>query len=111
MYVCVCVFMCFMSLPCAESPSSTYASSGSSRELLVLNFDLEVDSVDVELRATLQWMAASELGAPTLHFRRSQQHNIHKVQHRGLGLCRLHLVRQSSLLPSNTTSTRYSTGP
>ncbi|XP_041920219.1 A-kinase anchor protein SPHKAP isoform X1 [Alosa sapidissima] len=63
-----------------ESPSSSCAGGGSARELLVLNFDLEADSVDVELRATLQWLAASELGASALHFRKSQQRNIHKFQ-------------------------------
>ncbi|KAL4648509.1 A-kinase anchor protein SPHKAP isoform X3 [Arapaima gigas] len=44
----------------------------SHRELLVLNFDLDSDSVDSELRATLQWIAGSELGVPTLYFKKSQ---------------------------------------
>uniref|UniRef100_A0AAY4C991 Uncharacterized protein n=1 Tax=Denticeps clupeoides TaxID=299321 RepID=A0AAY4C991_9TELE len=60
----------------ASSPSCR----NSFRELLVLNFDLEADGVDSELRATLQWIAASELGSPTLFFRKSQQHNLTKFQ-------------------------------
>ncbi|XP_041118568.1 A-kinase anchor protein SPHKAP [Polyodon spathula] len=41
------------------------------KDLLVMNFDLEPDCVDSELRATLQWIAASELGVPTIYFIRS----------------------------------------
>ncbi|XP_028816983.1 A-kinase anchor protein SPHKAP isoform X2 [Denticeps clupeoides] len=62
-----------------DLPFSTSVGN-SFRELLVLNFDLEADGVDSELRATLQWIAASELGSPTLFFRKSQQHNLTKFQ-------------------------------
>ncbi|RXM36433.1 A-kinase anchor protein SPHKAP [Acipenser ruthenus] len=48
------------------------------KDLLVMNFDLEPDCVDSELRATLQWIAASELGVPTIYFIRSQEKRIEK---------------------------------
>ncbi|XP_066565762.1 A-kinase anchor protein SPHKAP isoform X2 [Amia ocellicauda] len=53
-------------------------ASSSHRELLVMNFDLEPDCVDSELRVTLQWIAASELGVPTIYFRKSQEKRIDK---------------------------------
>ncbi|KAG7457008.1 hypothetical protein MATL_G00241780 [Megalops atlanticus] len=43
------------------------------RELLVMNFDMDGDCMDWDLRATLQWIAASELGVPTLYLRKSQE--------------------------------------
>ncbi|XP_045875638.1 A-kinase anchor protein SPHKAP isoform X1 [Meles meles] len=46
--------------------------------LLVINFDLEPERPDAELRATLQWIAASELGIPTIYFKKSQENRIEK---------------------------------
>ncbi|XP_068001304.1 A-kinase anchor protein SPHKAP isoform X1 [Melanerpes formicivorus] len=48
------------------------------KDLLVINFDMEPDSPDAELRATLQWIAASELGIPTIYFKKSQENRIEK---------------------------------
>ncbi|NXP53280.1 SPKAP protein, partial [Heliornis fulica] len=48
------------------------------KDLLVINFDLEPDCPDAELRATLQWIAASELGIPTIYFKKSQENRIEK---------------------------------
>nr|XP_021513251.1 A-kinase anchor protein SPHKAP isoform X1 [Meriones unguiculatus] len=48
------------------------------RSLLVINFDLEPGCPDAELRATLQWIAASELGIPTIYFKKSQESRIEK---------------------------------
>ncbi|XP_012977827.2 A-kinase anchor protein SPHKAP isoform X2 [Mesocricetus auratus] len=48
------------------------------RNLLVINFDLEPECPDAELRATLQWIAASELGIPTIYFKKSQESRIEK---------------------------------
>lgn len=45
----------------------------------MINFDLEPECPDAELRATLQWIAASELGIPTIYFRKSQENRIEKV--------------------------------
>lgn len=59
------------------------AGSSCQRELLVVNYDLESGCVDVELRAALQWIAASELGVPALFFNKSQEHNLMKVRARG----------------------------
>lgn len=56
------------------------AGSSCQRELLVLNFDLEPECVDGELRAVLQWIAASELGVPALYFRKTQENNLAKVR-------------------------------
>ncbi|XP_036441610.1 LOW QUALITY PROTEIN: A-kinase anchor protein SPHKAP [Colossoma macropomum] len=66
----------------ADEVTSGLSTAGSScqRELLVVNFDLGVDSVDVELRAALQWIAASELGVPALYFRKTQEHSLAKFQ-------------------------------
>ncbi|KAJ8368142.1 hypothetical protein SKAU_G00081700 [Synaphobranchus kaupii] len=52
--------------------------SSSHRELLVVNFDLDPEGVDSELRVTLQWIAASQLGVPTVYFRRSQERLMEK---------------------------------
>ncbi|XP_030431927.1 A-kinase anchor protein SPHKAP isoform X5 [Gopherus evgoodei] len=48
------------------------------KDLLVINFDLEPECPDAELRATLQWIAASELGIRTIYFQRSQENRIEK---------------------------------
>ncbi|XP_045416229.1 A-kinase anchor protein SPHKAP [Lemur catta] len=52
--------------------------AGPQRSLLVINFDLEPECPDAELRATLQWIAASELGIPTIYFKKSQENRIEK---------------------------------
>uniref|UniRef100_A0A3B4DZB3 SPHK1 interactor, AKAP domain containing n=1 Tax=Pygocentrus nattereri TaxID=42514 RepID=A0A3B4DZB3_PYGNA len=70
-----------LSLSLSEVTSGlSTAGSSCQRELLVVNFDLGVDSVDVELREALQWIAASELGVPALYFRKTQEHNLAKFQ-------------------------------
>uniref|UniRef100_A0A8C9K9R6 SPHK1 interactor, AKAP domain containing n=1 Tax=Panthera tigris altaica TaxID=74533 RepID=A0A8C9K9R6_PANTA len=46
--------------------------------LLVINFDLEPECPDAELRASVQWIAASELGIPTIYFKKSQENRIEK---------------------------------
>ncbi|XP_042599419.1 A-kinase anchor protein SPHKAP isoform X1 [Cyprinus carpio] len=63
-----------------DEVTSGLSTAGSScqRDLLVLNFDMDSECVDGELRATLQWIAASELGVPALYFRRTQEHNLAK---------------------------------
>ncbi|XP_060623832.2 A-kinase anchor protein SPHKAP isoform X1 [Anolis sagrei] len=48
------------------------------KDLLVINCDLEPGCPDAELRATLQWIAASELGIPTIYFKKSQENRIEK---------------------------------
>ncbi|XP_078060248.1 A-kinase anchor protein SPHKAP [Mustelus asterias] len=48
------------------------------RDFLVLNFDLSPECVDSELRAILQWIAASELGFPVIYFKKSQEKKIQK---------------------------------
>uniref|UniRef100_A0A8C3S846 SPHK1 interactor, AKAP domain containing n=1 Tax=Chelydra serpentina TaxID=8475 RepID=A0A8C3S846_CHESE len=48
------------------------------KDLLVINFDLEPECPDAELRTTLQWIAASELGIPTIYFQKSQENRIEK---------------------------------
>ncbi|KAK0150601.1 A-kinase anchor protein SPHKAP [Merluccius polli] len=50
------------------------------RGLLVLNCDLEAEYVDWELRVTLQWIAASELGLSALYFSKSQEMTASKFQ-------------------------------
>ena len=49
------------------------------RGLLVLNYDLEQECVDWELRVTLQWIAASELGLSALYFSKSKEKRVSKV--------------------------------
>ncbi|XP_057359463.1 A-kinase anchor protein SPHKAP isoform X3 [Manis pentadactyla] len=56
-------------------PAGAASCQGS---LLVINFDLEPACPDTELRATLQWIAASELGIPTIYFKKSQESRIEK---------------------------------
>lgn len=70
---------------CLTEVTSGLSTAGSScqRELLVLNFDMDSECVDGELRATLQWIAASELGVPALYFRKTQEHNLAKVRTNG----------------------------
>ncbi|KAG9494439.1 hypothetical protein GDO78_002002 [Eleutherodactylus coqui] len=48
------------------------------QEVSVLNIDLDSDCSDYELRITLQWIAASELGIPAVFFRKSQESRIQK---------------------------------
>ncbi|KAJ3590115.1 hypothetical protein NHX12_008069 [Muraenolepis orangiensis] len=50
------------------------------RGLLVLNCDLEPECVDWELRVTLQWIAASELGLSALYFSKSEENRASKFQ-------------------------------
>ncbi|XP_032609975.1 A-kinase anchor protein SPHKAP isoform X4 [Hylobates moloch] len=63
-----------------EAPASglPMGTAGPQRSLLVINFDLEPECPDAELRATLQWIAASELGIPTIYFKKSQENRIEK---------------------------------
>ncbi|KAJ0063453.1 hypothetical protein NL108_002754 [Boleophthalmus pectinirostris] len=49
-------------------------------ELQVVNFDLDSDCRDWELRVALQWIAASELGLSALYFRRSKERREAKFQ-------------------------------
>ncbi|XP_042314540.1 A-kinase anchor protein SPHKAP isoform X2 [Sceloporus undulatus] len=53
-------------------------TASAQKDLLVINFDLEPECPDAELRATLQWIAASELGLPTIYFKKSQENRIEK---------------------------------
>ncbi|XP_073481791.1 A-kinase anchor protein SPHKAP isoform X4 [Aquarana catesbeiana] len=48
------------------------------QEVSVLNINLNSDNFDSELCTTLQWIAASELGIPTVYFRNSQESRIQK---------------------------------
>ncbi|NXI41748.1 SPKAP protein, partial [Galbula dea] len=62
-----------------ESTSALSVSTANcQKDLLVINFDLEPEGPDAELRATLQWIAASELGIPTIYFKKSQENRIGK---------------------------------
>ncbi|XP_065496376.1 A-kinase anchor protein SPHKAP [Caloenas nicobarica] len=62
-----------------ESTSAlSVGTANCQKDLLVINFDLEPQCPDVELRATLQWIAASELGIPTIYFKKSQENRIEK---------------------------------
>lgn len=64
-------------LECASgAPEGATSRQGN---MLVINFDLEPECPDAELRATLQWIAASELGIPTIYFKKSQENRIEKV--------------------------------
>uniref|UniRef100_A0A3P9ILV7 SPHK1 interactor, AKAP domain containing n=1 Tax=Oryzias latipes TaxID=8090 RepID=A0A3P9ILV7_ORYLA len=55
------------------SSASAASISCNLRELLLVNCDLEQESVDSEIRMTLQWIAASELGLSFVYFRKSQE--------------------------------------
>ncbi|CAH2246572.1 A-kinase anchor SPHKAP isoform X1 [Pelobates cultripes] len=59
-------------------------------EVCILNIDLESDCADSELRSTLQWIAASELGIPAIYFKKSQEHMVQKF------LQVMHLVQAKS---------------
>ncbi|KAM5164691.1 A-kinase anchor protein SPHKAP [Mantella aurantiaca] len=48
------------------------------QEVSVLSIDLDSNSFESELCTTLQWIAASELGIPTVYFRNSQESRIEK---------------------------------
>uniref|UniRef100_A0A3B3BBH0 SPHK1 interactor, AKAP domain containing n=1 Tax=Oryzias melastigma TaxID=30732 RepID=A0A3B3BBH0_ORYME len=54
--------------------------SSNLRELLLVNCDFEQECVDSELRVTLQWIAASELGLSVVYFRKSKEVNFSKFQ-------------------------------
>ncbi|XP_047401341.1 A-kinase anchor protein SPHKAP isoform X6 [Sciurus carolinensis] len=62
----------------AQALGMAVRATGHQRSLLVINFDLEPECPDAELRATLQWIAASELGIPTIYFKKSQETRIEK---------------------------------
>uniref|UniRef100_A0A8C4WJ38 SPHK1 interactor, AKAP domain containing n=1 Tax=Gopherus evgoodei TaxID=1825980 RepID=A0A8C4WJ38_9SAUR len=65
--------------PFSESTSElSVETANCQKDLLVINFDLEPECPDAELRATLQWIAASELGIRTIYFQRSQENRIEK---------------------------------
>ncbi|XP_066474937.1 A-kinase anchor protein SPHKAP [Tiliqua scincoides] len=61
-----------------HTSSLSMGTPNGQKDLLVINFDLEPECPDVELRATLQWIAASELGIPIIYFRKSQENRIEK---------------------------------
>ncbi|KAL7990873.1 hypothetical protein Chor_014303, partial [Crotalus horridus] len=56
----------------------TVETTNKQKDLLVINMDLEPEYPDAELRATLQWIAASELGIPIIYFKKSQEQRIEK---------------------------------
>lgn len=62
----------------------------------MINFDLEPECPDAELRATLQWIAASELGIPTIYFKKSQENRIEKVAFTEIGILLIHFNYSSS---------------
>jgi len=66
------------------------------KDLLVINFDLEPECPDAELRATLQWIAASELGIPTIYFKKSQENRIEKVVFTECGILLIHFNHGTS---------------
>ncbi|XP_053518315.1 A-kinase anchor protein SPHKAP [Artibeus jamaicensis] len=59
-------------------PGAPVGAASHQGSLLVINFDLEPECPDAELRATLQWIAASELGIPTIYFKKSQENRVEK---------------------------------
>nr|XP_010947211.1 A-kinase anchor protein SPHKAP isoform X1 [Camelus bactrianus] len=61
-----------------SAPGMPVGAASRQGSLLVINFDLEPECPDAELRATLQWIAASELGIPTIYFKKSQENRIEK---------------------------------
>ncbi|XP_006119945.3 A-kinase anchor protein SPHKAP isoform X1 [Pelodiscus sinensis] len=62
-----------------ESTSGlSVGTANDQKDLLVINFDLAPECPDTELRTTLQWIAASELGIPTIYFQKSQENRIEK---------------------------------
>lgn len=61
------------------SSANAAGISSNLRELLLVNCDFEQECVDSELRVTLQWIAASELGLSVVYFRKSKEVNFSKV--------------------------------
>ncbi|XP_036885147.1 A-kinase anchor protein SPHKAP isoform X2 [Sturnira hondurensis] len=59
-------------------PGAPVGAASHQGSLLVINLDLEPECPDAELRATLQWIAASELGVPTIYFKKSQENRVEK---------------------------------
>ncbi|XP_064197666.1 A-kinase anchor protein SPHKAP-like isoform X2 [Anguilla rostrata] len=57
--------------PAKDCLENGEGGSGSQMELLVMNFDLGGECVDGNLRATLQWIAATELGLPAICFQKA----------------------------------------
>ncbi|XP_078521651.1 A-kinase anchor protein SPHKAP [Lissotriton helveticus] len=49
------------------------------KDLLLINHDVEPDYANEELRTALQWIAASELGIPTIYFEKSQEKHFEKL--------------------------------
>ncbi|XP_061775033.1 A-kinase anchor protein SPHKAP isoform X5 [Nerophis ophidion] len=70
--------------------TSAPGGGGHTRDLLVLNCDLEAECEDSELTVALQWIAASELGLPVLYFKKSKEKKIAKFQRV------IHLMSQKS---------------
>nr|XP_061781641.1 A-kinase anchor protein SPHKAP-like isoform X1 [Nerophis lumbriciformis] len=70
--------------------TSAPGGGGHTRDLLVLNCDLEAECEDSELTVALQWIAASELGLPILYFKNSKEKKIAKFQRV------IHLMSQKS---------------
>ncbi|XP_034295238.1 A-kinase anchor protein SPHKAP isoform X3 [Pantherophis guttatus] len=62
----------------AGTSGLTVETTNEQKDLLVINVDLEPEYPDAELRATLQWIAASEFGIPMIYFKKSQEHRIEK---------------------------------
>ncbi|KAF6720862.1 A-kinase anchor protein SPHKAP [Oryzias melastigma] len=62
------------------SSANAAGISSNLRELLLVNCDFEQECVDSELRVTLQWIAASELGLSVVYFRKSKEVNFSKFQ-------------------------------
>ncbi|XP_069069959.1 A-kinase anchor protein SPHKAP isoform X2 [Pleurodeles waltl] len=48
-------------------------------DLFLVNYDVEPECANVELRTTLQWIAASELGIPTMYFKKTQEKHSEKL--------------------------------
>lgn len=72
----------------------------------MLNFDMDSDCVNGELRAVLQWIAASELGVPALYFRKTQEHNLAKVRTNG-GHAFVRITNQVLTLSAHTELHRF----
>uniref|UniRef100_A0A6I8NTV6 A-kinase anchor 110kDa C-terminal domain-containing protein n=1 Tax=Ornithorhynchus anatinus TaxID=9258 RepID=A0A6I8NTV6_ORNAN len=61
-----------------RTPGRSVGKAGCSKTLLVINLDLEPKCPDAELRTALQWIAASELGIPTIYFQKSPDGGMEK---------------------------------
>lgn len=93
--------MCIITVEIVFPESTSGLSVGTAnyqKELLVINFDLEPECPNAELRATLQWIAASELGIPTIYFKKSQENRIEKVVFTELGILLCHFKHSSIIL-------------